>query len=407
MKRHLSAALLLSGLSLAASTSQAQSLYPTVPDARDYELGYFAPNNSVAVNVYARHEGHKELTQNTFMFRATHILKTENWVFVPIDFLLPVVSATAYVPLAEGSPLSGSLKGTGIGDLIWIPSFGSGLVQDPKIHTHTWFGFTGYTTIPLGNYNSKDAINAGGHRWKFQPTLAIGQRFAKAFTVEAFGQLGVIGKNTDYHINPLIVEGTAAGVGKAAGAAAGALVTETLSGKKTNETKLSAAAGVLTGFDLSTSFTLTASYYYQRNGRQSLSNLDVPTALSQVGAVTSLVETEPKQNLHTLRFGLSMRATPQTQFLFQLNQDIKSTGPGEHLPISRGFYVRATHFFAPPPKHDTARPEAMPGSHGAPPPPGAYEEHGGHAAPEAAPEPPAAPLAPAPAPGPVQGPAPQ
>jgi Putative MetA-pathway of phenol degradation len=379
MKRYLSAALLISGLSFAASTSQAQSLYPTVPDARDYELGYFAPNNSVAVNVYARHEGSKGLTQNTFMFRATHILKTENWVFVPIDFLLPVVSATAYVPLAEGSPLSGALHGNGIGDLIWIPSFGTGLVQDAKIHTHTWAGFTGYTTIPVGNYNSKDVINAGGHRWKFQPTLAIGQRFARAFTVEAFGNVQVIGKNTDYHINPLVVEGTSAGVGKAAGAAAGTLVTETLSGKKTNDTKLGAGAGLMTGIDLSPSFTVTASYYYQHNGRQSLSNLDLsrlPGPLAAAPAVAGLAETEPKQNLHTLRFGLSMRATQQTQLLFQLNQDIKATGPSEHLPISRGFYVRVTHLFFPPPKAPT---------------PGAYEEHG------AAPEPPAAP-------GPVHGP---
>lgn len=380
MKRLLSSAALLAGLVLSSTSAQAQQA-----DPRDFELGYFAPNNSVAINVYARHEAAdstRNYTATSGFFRATHIIKKGEWVFVPFDFLLPVTNLTLHFPL-PASPLNASYHTAGIGDLIWIPTIGTGLNQDTTIHTHSWFALTPYVFAPTGKYDPNRLANVGSNRWQVRPQITIGQRFAKAFTLEAFANVGFYGKNDEYRVNPLVVQGAAAAAGPAASAVTGAL-----SGNRDLEQKPSYGAAVLAAMDLSPTFILSASYYFSKNGKQEV-DLKLPAALAP--ALGRFETVNEQATIHTLRVGMGIRVEKQTQLLFQLNQDLAT----DNAPVSRGFFVRVTHLFFPPPKAPQSRPDfggsgAGTGTHTATPP----------APPPAAPEPPAAR-------GPVQGPAPQ
>ncbi|MET0340238.1 MAG: transporter [Polyangiales bacterium] len=374
MRRFFSAALLLAGLGLSTSV-EAQNA-----DARDYELGYFAPNNSVAINVYGRHEGAEKprnYTATTGVLRATHLIKKGEWVFVPFDFSLPLTNLTLYSPIAPNSPANASIHTIGFGDLLWIPTIGTGITQNPQNHTHTWFALTPYVTIPTGNYATKRLLNTGGNRWIFRPQIMAGQRFAKAFTVEAFANTAIYGKNDEYRVPAQAL---------AAAQAAAPAVVPLLAGNKDLEQKPSFAAAVLTGMDLSPTFTLTASYYWAKNGRQTV-DLGLPDAVAAT-PLGALETPNQRQTIHTLRMGMGIRVEKGTQLLFQFNQDLKTEGLA---PITRGFYVRVTHVFFPPPKAPTARPDFTPKAEPQPQPPAQAEP---------LPPPPAAP-------GAVQGPAPQ
>jgi hypothetical protein len=358
MRLLFAAALLLTGLALSPSHGHAQQA-----DARDFELGYFAPHQSIAINVYGRHEGAEKprnYTATSGFFRATHLLKTGNWVFVPFDFLLPVTNLTVYTPISPGSPLNAAIHTTGIGDLIWIPTIGTGITQNAEVHTHTWFALTPYVVMPTGNYATSRLANTGSNRWQFRPQIIVGQRFGKAFTLEAFANVAIYGKNDEYRVNPLVIQGAASQAGPA-----GATVAQLLSGNKELEQKPSIGAALLAAMDLSKTFILSASYYYAKNGRQSI-DLSLPQPL-QATALANLENVQGRQTIHTLRVGMGIRVEKQTQLLFQLNQDLAA----ENAPISRGFFVRVTHLFFPPPKASTSRPDF--GNPGAPPPQAAAE----------------------------------
>ena len=366
MKRLLARTLLAAVLALSSSTVLAQQA-----DPRDYELGYFAPNNSVAINVYARHEGAtkpRDYTATTGIFRATHLIKKGEWVFVPFDVLLPVTNLTVNTTL--DNPVRTLVShASGLGDLLWIPTMGTGLLQNATNHTHTWFALTPYVTFPTGNYSTKNAVNTGGNRFIFRPQVVLGQRFARAFTVEAFANVAIYGKNDEYRVSPLAI-----GAISAQAAALAPIVAGTLGGNREMKQDPSVGAALLTAMDLSPTFMLTASYYYSMNGRQDL-DIEVPDGLPpQLAQVLQSYDTpQYKQKIHTLRFGMGIRVEKQTLLLFQLNQDVAS----ENASISRGFFVRVTHLFFPPPKPQSRPQIEAPAGQGQPPPP-----------PEARPEPP-------------------
>lgn len=359
MKRLLSSALLCAGLALSSSVTQAQQA-----DSRDYELGYFAPNNSVAINVYGRQtafEAPRNGSATTGILRATHLIKKGDWVFVPFDFLLPMTNLRIHTPTtvvltppAAGSTTPGAaganltLNTTGIGDLIWVPTIGTGLLQDPKIHTHTWFALTPYVTAPTGSYNTKriTGTNIGNNRWEFRPQLVVGQRFMKAFTVEAFGNIAFYTKNDEYRL----------GTDKIREAATAGIAPASVSGRNLElSQKMGYAAAVLTGIDLSPTFTVSANYYFSRNGKQT----------ADLGGNFDEFLIQGKQTIHTLRVGMGIRVKEATQLLFQFNHDLHT----ENAPITKGFFVRVTHLFFPPPPPPQARPQVEGAPAGSVPPP--------------------------------------
>jgi len=265
MKRLFSS--LLAALAIAGASSQASAQQA---DARDFELGYFAPNNALAVNVYARHESatvKRNLSSSSAILRATHILKKGDWAFAPIDVLVPMADATVYTPAAAGSPANVAIHASGFGDFIWVPTIGRGWVQNAQIHTHTWVALTSYVNAPTGTYDPNKLLNIGTNRWLIRPQLTVGQRFAKAFTLEAYVNVGIVTDNTAYRLPGQVIQ-AAASAAAMANPAAGPATAAALSGNKTLTTDMSINAGLLAAMDISPTFYLSASYYYLKNGKQ-------------------------------------------------------------------------------------------------------------------------------------------
>jgi Putative MetA-pathway of phenol degradation len=297
-------------------------------DARDYELGYFAPNHTVALNVYGRHESSTErrsYSQSAGLFRLTHVMRKGDWGFSLVDFLMPVVDVTVYSPIAPSSPASAAVHGSGIGDLMWIPTIGYGLTQNATIHTHTWFAVTPYVTMPTGTYDRTALVNVGSNRWRVQPQAVIGQRFAKAFTLEAMVNVAFTSDNQAYRVPGQAIQGIAS----LYPAEQQPLVASVLSGDKTLSQKLSFGGALHAAMDLSPSMFLSTSYYLAVDGAKSVKG--VPWSPDP-----------DTRTIHTLRVGFGARVTPATVLLFQLNQDLASDG---NAPITRGFFARVTHLF--------------------------------------------------------------
>jgi Putative MetA-pathway of phenol degradation len=297
-------------------------------DARDYELGYFAQNHTLALNVYGRHESgteHRSYSQSTALFRMTHVMRKGDWGISLVDLLLPVADVTVYTPIAAGSPASAALHGSGIGDLIWIPTIGYGLTQNATVHTHTWFAVSPYVTMPTGTYDKTALVNVGANRWRVQPQLVIGQRFAKAFTLEAMANVAFASDNLAYRVPGQVIAAAAASFP----VEQQPFVVATLSGDKTLSQELSYGAQLHAAVDLSPSMYLSASYYLAVDGAKSVKGV-------------SWSPEPDSQTLHTLRIGFGARVTPATLLLFQLNQDLANTGDA---PITRGAFARVTHLF--------------------------------------------------------------
>ncbi len=53
------------------------------------------------------------------------------------------------------------------------------LIDDPK--SKTWFGFTPFITMPLGEYDKDKGLNLGNNRWAFKPEFGFVKGFGKFF----------------------------------------------------------------------------------------------------------------------------------------------------------------------------------------------------------------------------------
>jgi hypothetical protein len=293
------------------------------PDPRDYEVGYFVPNRTTIINTYLRHQSAskgRDFSALGAAFRATYILKLGDLVITPFDAILPVSDQTAYTRLNTVSPafamvpndLKLSLHATGMGDLIYLPTIGHGVTQNAKDHTHTWYALTTYITAPTGKYDPNKLLNVGGNRWVFNPLLMVGQRFLRAFTLEAMANLSIYGKNDEYRVpNPA------------------------LAGRNLELTqKPSFGAMAHLAVDLHPSFFVATSYQLAVNGER---ELELPAAL---GGTT---QRETKGNtVHSVRLNFGMRVTPQTLVLFQWNQDVAGS---EGATVGRFFGLRISHAF--------------------------------------------------------------
>jgi hypothetical protein len=288
---------ILGTLASASSVAHAQTANVQA-DARDYEVLNYFPNNTLALIAYARHvstSAESSFSQDVGVLRAAYILKFGNLAVVPFDATMPIVDATVYVPMTV-------LHTSGVGDLTYQPTIAYLIDEDTESHTHTHIALTGYITAPTGNYDSAQPVNIGDHRWRFQPQLAVGQRFLKRMTLEASGGAVVYTNNSDAFTGmaPLPLK---------------------------QDVSFDAEAHI--AGDLSPTSFIAASYYFLSEGAR---NLVLPT-----GGTASA---DPSQTVQTLRFTYGIHIEKQSLLLIQYNQDIEETGGAT---ISRFFGARFSH----------------------------------------------------------------
>ncbi|MDB4974985.1 MAG: hypothetical protein JWN48_3326 [Myxococcaceae bacterium] len=310
-------------LAIAFCSVQARpALAQPTTDARDYEGAGGAPNGTVILLDYLRHQTtakKRNLTTNLNILRATYVLKFGKFAFVPFDALLPVADAdlklytNPTMPMAgpslrpQGNPIAGSVRNSGIGDLQYLPSVIYDHVENKDDHTHTYVAAQAYVTVPVGNYSSHNIVNIGENRWSLKPQVAIGQRFAKAFTLELVANMLFYSDNKNYRVtNPK--------TGKAS--------IQSLRQDPTFNAELHL------GVDLAPTIYVSASYYLQAYGEEFIA--------------ANKATVSEKATVQTMRFNWGFRLEKQTLLLLQVQQDLKAGG---EFSNTRYFGARVSHFF--------------------------------------------------------------
>lgn len=302
---------------LIAATTSAQT-----PDARDYEVGYFVPSKTLLINSYLRHmtgTKNRNYSADVAIFRATYILKLGDFVITPFDLILPVVDQRGFTPLSSTlaavnpafaalpSDLNLTLHATGLGDVIFLPTIGHGVTQNEANKTHTWYALTTYITAPTGKYDPARLLNVGQNRWVVNPLLMIGQRFWRAITLEAMGNIAFYYDNDEYRV------------------ASGALA-----GRELRLRQQPTLGGALhLGVDLHPMFFVSAGYLAQANGRR---DILLPDGTGRVETV--------RNDLFTFRLSFGIRITPQTLFLAQWSEDVAGTAVAA---LGRYIGIRVSH----------------------------------------------------------------
>jgi hypothetical protein len=287
-------------LALPAASARAET------DARDYEGGVYLPSGTTVAAAYFRHQSTSDtqsISQDLALFRAIHLLKFDNLIVVPFDMYVPVVDVTVLEPI-------GAIHASGLGDLTYLPTVSYVIPQDAT--THTYFGLTTYITAPTGQYKNDRFVNIGSNRWSVQPQLAIGQRFMKAITVEAVGNVLFATSNSQ-----ALVPGVPVALGL-----------QTLKQDPIWGAELHAAV------DLSTTFYTAVEYYLKQTGRAHF-DLNLPTGALDTTYAAS-------QRLHSLRLTFGVRLEKSSLLLLQLNEDVGGTGGAS---LGQFFGARLSHVF--------------------------------------------------------------
>jgi hypothetical protein len=295
----LAVALPLASLALLALPAPARA----ETDPRDYALA-LAPDHTNVFLAYGRHQtsaDSEDLVQNVSLFRYIHLLKFGHLALAPIDFVLPVADAQLYTA-------AGTLNGSGLGDLAYLPTIA--YVVDESEQNQTYFAFSPYFHAPTGNYDAKRVINIGNHRWQFDEEVCVGQRFAGAFFVEAVGAATFYTKNDDF-IPPSLL-------------ATGQTTAFSLSQAPTLSATLHASANV------TKSIWVGASYYATANGKYTLA--------TPAGNQTAVEE----QTVQSVRATVGIRPVEPFLLLVQYQNDLAATNGAT---ISRFLGARASYVF--------------------------------------------------------------
>ena len=339
MTRPIARLALLATLLAAPSLLPTQALAQPTTDARDYEGAVSAPNNTLWIHQYIRHQTttqKKNLTSNIAIFRAGWLLSFGNLKVVPFELVVPVVDADLKLYLspntmdptkgptpsaratATSGPVAGSIRQTGISDIQFLPSVIYSITQNAAERTHTYMGFNLYTYIPVGNYASGNApLNIGENRWTIKPQAMVGQRFGKIFTTELVVNALIYTDNKNFH-------------------AAGALPIGTLSQKPSYNAELHLAA------DIDPTMYISASYYLQELGEKTYAPPGSLPAATQAALVKGYGMNAEKATVHTMRLSWGIHIEKQSLLLLQYQQDLKTGGDESN---TRYVGLRFTHFW--------------------------------------------------------------
>jgi len=306
--------LLLAGL-LVALTVVVPEVHAQT-DARDFEGAGAAPNNTFILMNYLRHSttnDRRNLTTNAAIFRSVWVLKVGHLAIVPIDLLLPVVDADLRVGATPGSEVNpASIRTTGFGDLQFLPSLIYDLVEDKTDNTHTYFGANLYTIMPTGTYRTSTPLNVGENRWALKPQVALGQRFAKRWTIDLIGNLTIYMDNTEFMLP---------------GRPATASMPAVPASQQTLQQDPTWSGEAHLAVDVDPTTYLAVSYYATNIGKKTLA----------IGA-----EVDPAASVQTLRFTWGLRIEKQMVLMLQLQQDVVATGTASR---ARFFGMRISRFF--------------------------------------------------------------
>jgi Putative MetA-pathway of phenol degradation len=272
-------------------------------DPRDYAGISTLPSRTSLFLGYYRHQSSSDatsLSQDLAIFRGVYILKWGNLTFVPIDFFLPVADVTVYEPIPGGGGVNAALHASGFADLTYLPTL---IYEFPESEGNSsLIGASVYVTAPVGSYDETKLVNVGTHRWSVKPEIALGQRFARRYTLELIGNITFYGDNNDLLVAP--------------------------------NTRLtlsqSATPGLEAHFmaDINDVLEMGASYYIFGFGR---------TSISETGAILA-----GESTVNTLRGTLGLRVEKRSVIYLQYNQDLHASGGGT---VSRFWGARIVHAF--------------------------------------------------------------
>jgi hypothetical protein len=315
--KHLRSYLTLLTLLIVPSIAFAES------DVRDVDGTAFAPNKTVVALGYLKHESSTvDLHQaDTAVFRGLYLLHFGNIVITPIDLAIAVSDYTAYktgaqVGMPALGPLSFAVRGSGVSDLTYLPSL-SYVIPEGGVN-HTILQFNPRFVFPTGQYDVARPINIGANRFTFTPYIGIGQRFASKFTLEAYGSMAIHGQNGSFGV-PATATTTA--------------------GSTTMSQSPDIGVDVHFGYDMSRTFFVGASYYFLKDGSQTL------------GVAGSADVAQPTTS--SLRFNFGIRIEKGTLLMLQFNQDVAASEGDVRGPKTRWFGARISHAFFDEPEPST------------------------------------------------------
>jgi hypothetical protein len=273
-------------------------------DPRDYALVQ-APDHTNVFLTYDRYQTSvdtESFVQNVALFRYLHVLRFGDLAFVPVDVVLPVADALVFAPGPGGT--TATFQGSGLGDLVFLPTVGYAIKESDA--AATYFAFSPYFHFPTGNYDDKHLVNIGTHRFQFDEEVCVGQRLlGGALFLEALGAATFYTKNDDF-IPP------------------GTTMALALKQAPTYSATLHASANV------TKSVWVGGSYYVTANGKE--------TIATPAGDMTAV----PQQTVQSLRATVSLRPAEPLQLLLQYQNDIAASGGGT---ISRFVGARLSYLF--------------------------------------------------------------
>jgi hypothetical protein len=279
-------------------------------DPNENEAPLLMPNNTLVLYGGALHRSsakQRSLSTTIGQVRADYNIKFGAFSFLPIvnlliqdvtlysDQSLPSTDATG---AATTTTVTRVYHNSGLMDLMAIPTLiYYGLVQDPKTMTHTWIGLNGYIYFPTGGYDKLKIVNPGENRWTFRPQLIVGQRFLKAFSVEAYGSVAIRTGNDAFMV-PIPTVGPV---------------------QVTLDQALSFGGGLMLSAKLSKDFGLSACYSLEASGEKTFV---LPAALG--GTKKTAVDSE---TIHTFRLVGTVAITPLTHLILTYSEDIAASTP--------------------------------------------------------------------------------
>lgn len=176
-------------------------LAPTVTwaaDARDYIPA--PPGTALAIMYFQHTTGHEmysdgdktadfNVSANVGIFRPVYYVKVGPFVVDP-QALIPF--ANQHV---DGAGVGGAqLMGSGLADPVLLATVW--FLNDAA--SKTWFGFTPYLWLPIGEYDKDNAINIGENRWKGRAEFGFVKGLGDKTYVDLVAYYQVFGNNSDY-----------------------------------------------------------------------------------------------------------------------------------------------------------------------------------------------------------------
>lgn len=163
--------------------------YIPAPPGTDLMLTYAKIISADSLYVDDERVGGFNYTQHLGFFRWVHFSTLFD---MPIDYQAILFYNTEKL---DGSAVGGAqLSSSGVMDPLFVSTIWP--YSNPK--TKTWFGFTQYVTVPVGEYEETELLNPGQNRWSFKEELGFVQGIGDRMYFEIQPSVEFYTKNTDY-----------------------------------------------------------------------------------------------------------------------------------------------------------------------------------------------------------------